>query len=165
MVSIMSMREIIGRNLGFCKPTTGPVKNLPYVSMAKGETRKEKIEAALLRAILATNVEFLAKQKLPGRNVPNEIADATKVSRVNPVSRAHAQRILKRNAGVSLEMLQALADGFGVKPFELLDPDLEGHYIREAANAKRQGAGAEKEKAKPANRTGRARRNAPPAVS
>lgn len=132
--------------------------------MAKGETRKKKIEATLLRALLKHNVEILAARRLPGNNLPQEIFEASKkASLVNPVSRQNAQRIFTLEFGGSLDQLQALADGLGVKPHELLDPDLESYYVREAAKDARREVG-EKEKSKPTTRARRTRRNAPPAV-
>lgn len=102
--------------------------------MAKGKTRRKKI-ASSLRAIIAANVKARAKEVFPdSRNLPVDIANASKSAKVNPLVKSTVQRIMAgdephaketEKTSATLEQIEALAEALGLTPYQLLIPSLD----------------------------------------
>lgn len=93
--------------------------------MGKAKTRRKKIPS-LLRGVIAKNANARARVLWPAsKNLPQSIRDASGVADAEKLILSHVKRILKSEAGLSVEQIDMLAAALDLAPYQLLLPDLD----------------------------------------
>lgn len=119
------MPDNVGPNYGFVKPTTRPAIPVRCRDMSKGKTRRKKV-ASSMRGVIAKNVHGTARRLWPlSKNLPLEIRNSSSDADAEKLTLSHVKRILKGQAGISIEQIDMLAKALGLAAYQLLIPDLD----------------------------------------
>lgn len=94
------------------KPTYGLKMHLAFQTM--GNTKRPKVIAHTLRAIIGANIEREMEARMAEGDKPMALARAANVSK------STIQRIIKGRVGVSIDVLNAIAEEMRIPIFRLL---------------------------------------------